>query len=155
LLFSVIHRVSKNVPPSACYNFDTCEWILIFFGRNTTDKVSNQKMLYYATSNNLCFCTTWQHEKHEHCIFHWLYSALPEFNQSLLDFFNIFDLQLILTLRYDSLSLVINTFSSKLSGTWYRRKEVESAAAVGLCCTHNAPVRCLLGFLFLKVMLEQ
>ena len=27
----VIHRVSKNVPPLACYNFDTHEWILIFF----------------------------------------------------------------------------------------------------------------------------
>jgi len=50
----------KNVPPLACYNFDTHEWILIFFGRNVTDKVGNQKTLYYATSNNLCFCTTWQ-----------------------------------------------------------------------------------------------
>jgi len=39
------------------YNFDTREQILICFGRNTTDKVSNQKTLYYATSNNLCFCT--------------------------------------------------------------------------------------------------
>jgi len=35
-------------------NFD------IFFGRNVTDKVGNQKALYYATSNNLYFCTTWQ-----------------------------------------------------------------------------------------------
>jgi len=26
----------------------------------SADKVGNQKMLYYATSNNLCFCTTWQ-----------------------------------------------------------------------------------------------
>ena len=24
-------HVSKNVPPLACYNSDTCEWILIFF----------------------------------------------------------------------------------------------------------------------------
>jgi len=50
----------KNVPPSACYNFDAHERILIFFGRNVTDKVGNQKTLCYATSNNLCFCTTWQ-----------------------------------------------------------------------------------------------
>jgi len=28
---------------------------LIFFGRNTTNKVSSQKTLYYANSNNLCF----------------------------------------------------------------------------------------------------
>jgi len=32
----------------------------IFFDRNVTDKVGNQKTLYYATSSNLCFCTTWQ-----------------------------------------------------------------------------------------------
>jgi len=56
----ILHRDSKNVPHLACYNFDAHEWILIFFGRNVTDKVGNQKTLYYATSNNLCFCTTWQ-----------------------------------------------------------------------------------------------
>ena len=50
----------KNVPPLVCYNFDTRECILIFFGRNVTDKVSNQKALYCATSNNVCFCTTLQ-----------------------------------------------------------------------------------------------
>jgi len=39
----------------ACYNFDAREWILIFFGGNVTDKVGNQKTLYYATSNmTLC-----------------------------------------------------------------------------------------------------
>jgi len=27
---TLIHRVSKNVPPVACYNFDAYEWILIF-----------------------------------------------------------------------------------------------------------------------------
>jgi len=30
------------------------------FGRNVTDKVGNQKTLYYTTSNNLCFCATCQ-----------------------------------------------------------------------------------------------
>jgi len=30
-------------------------------------------------------------------------------------------------------------------GCWFKRKEVENAAAVGLCCMHNAcaPVCCL------------
>jgi len=37
-------------------------------------------------------------------------SALPEFND-LLDFFNLFDSRLILTLPYDFLSLVIDEFS--------------------------------------------
>ena len=35
-------------------------------------------------------------------------------------------------------------------GAWFRRNELDSAAAVGLCCMHNAPVCCLLGFLFLQ-----
>jgi len=32
------------------------------FGRNVTDKVGNQKMLYYATSNNLMhyLCQNWE-----------------------------------------------------------------------------------------------
>jgi len=50
-------------------------------------------------------------EKRENCIFpQCCISALAEFNQ-LLDFFDLFDSRLILTLLYDSLSLVINAFS--------------------------------------------
>jgi len=75
-------------------------------------------------------------------------SALHVFNQ-LLDFY--FDSQLILTLLYDSLNLVINAFSSGLLEAWFRIHEVQSAAEVGLYYRHNAPVR-LLGFLFCKVM---
>ena len=62
----------KNVPPLACYNFDAHEWILIFFGRNVTDKVGNQKTLYYAISNNLCSCASalpGKMRKHENHIF--------------------------------------------------------------------------------------
>jgi len=81
-------------------------------------------------------------------------SALPEFNQSLLDFFKLFDSRLILMLLYNSTNLVINAFSSGLLGAWFRRKEVESAADVGLRYTHNAPVRCLMGFLLREVMLK-
>jgi len=57
---------------------------------------------------------------------------LPEFNQ-LLDFFNVFDSRLILTLLYDSINLVISALSSGLLGAWFRINEVESAAEVGLC----------------------
>ena len=45
----LIHQYTvskKNVPPLDCYNFETCEWILIFFGRNVTDRVSNQTTLH-------------------------------------------------------------------------------------------------------------
>jgi len=79
-------------------------------------------MLYCATSNNVYFCTTWQNGETQklHFSLKCYIIALPEFNQSFLDFFNPFDSQL-------------------------RRKEVNIAAAVGVCCTNNAcaPMRCL------------
>jgi len=53
----------QSVSPLASYNFDAHEWILIFSGRNVTDKVGNQKTLFYTTSNNLCFCTIWQNRE--------------------------------------------------------------------------------------------
>jgi len=69
-----LHRVSKNVAPLACYNSDAHEWILNLFGRNVTDKVDNQKTLHYATSNNLCFCTTWQNAltRKSHISLNWI-----------------------------------------------------------------------------------
>jgi len=71
------------------------------FSRNVTDKASNQKTLYYATSNNLCKC----------CI-----SALPQFNQLLIDLLNLFDSRLTFILLYNFLNLVINAFISGLLG---------------------------------------
>jgi len=55
--------------------------------------------------------------KHENRIFSLkcCISALPEFNQSLLDFFSPFDSRLMLALLYESLNLVVNAFSSGCS----------------------------------------
>jgi len=103
----------------------------------------------FANWNKLCFCITWQNTKVAFSL-KWCISVLPEFNQ-VLDVFSLFDSRLILTLLYDFQNIAINSFSSGLLGAWLMRKEVESVAEVGLCCTHNAPVRCLLGFLFRKV----
>jgi len=58
--------------------------------------------------------------------------------KSLLDFFNLFESRLIFVLLYDSQNLVINAFSLGLLEAWFRRKEVKSTTAVGLCCTHKA-----------------
>jgi len=135
-------RVSKNAPPLACYKFDTRERILILFGRNVTHKVSNRTLLYRATSNNLCFCITWQNGKtrKSHFSLKCCIKALPEFNQLLLDFFNLFDSQLILTLPYDSLNLVFNAFSSGL--LWGMVPEKGSRERRS-SWTQNAPLRCL------------
>jgi len=59
-----LYRVSKNDPPLVCYNFDIHERILIFLGRNIFN-VGSQNTLYYATSNNLCFCIIWQNGEHK------------------------------------------------------------------------------------------
>ena len=125
--------------PLTCYNCHTRERILIFFGTNVTNKVSNQKALYYATSNNLCFCTTWQNWETRKLPFSLKYcvSALPELNQ-LPDFFNLFDSQLILALPlYDSLNLVINAFSSGLLGAWFKISEVQSTAEAAWTVLHT------------------
>jgi len=142
----------NNIPHLVCYSFDIRVPILIFFSsRNVTDKVSNQNMLYYATSNNLCFCTTWQSGEtwKLRCSLKCCISAPVA--AWFLQFFWV----TTHTLLYDSINLVINAFSSGLLGAWFRRKEVESAAAVGLCCRHNVPVHCILSFLFRKVMLKR
>jgi len=57
-------------------------------------------MLYYATSNNLWLCTTWQNGETRKLYFSpkCCISAVPEFNQSLLDFFKLFDSRLALWL---------------------------------------------------------
>jgi len=141
------HCVSKNVPHLICYNFDICECILIFFGRNVTDKVSNQKTLCCATPNNLCFCTACKTGKHKNRMFfsQMLYQYIEETRSDYLNSGSLFDSRRILTLLYDPLILAINAFSSGVLGAWFRIKKVESAAAVGLCCAHNAcaPMRCL------------
>jgi len=97
----------KNVPPLVCCNFDAHELILIFFGRNVTDKIIKRRftMPLQVTCASVLPGNT-KIAVFTHCI-----SALPEFNQSLLDFFNLFDSWLILSLLYDSVNLVINAFS--------------------------------------------
>jgi len=92
------------------------------FGWNATDEVSSQKTLYYATSNNLCASTHGTTGYTKIAFFTRCISVLPEFNQSLLDFFNLFDSRLILALLYDSLNLVINAFSSGLLGSIVHEK---------------------------------
>jgi len=134
----------------ACYNVDTREQILIFFGRNTicTNKVGNQKTFYTMPSQitfvsalpsktgntNITFFTR--------CI-----SALREFNQLLLHFFNLLDSQLIFTLLYDSLNLVINVFSYGSFGG-HGSGERKSRALQQLDCIACTKYQCAVFWVF-------
>jgi len=59
----------ENVPLVTCYNLDVHSSIMIIFGTSVTEKVANQNVLYFPTSSNLCFCTTWRNRKPKKCIF--------------------------------------------------------------------------------------
>jgi len=60
----------KNIPPHVCYNFDIHERILTLFGRNITDKVSNQKTFYYMPTQTTCASALpGKSGKHENRIF--------------------------------------------------------------------------------------
>ena len=50
-----LHCVSKNIPDVFSYNSRKHCRVFIRFGRNITEKVSNQKMLYFSTSPMLLY----------------------------------------------------------------------------------------------------
>jgi len=52
-----------------CYNLDVHSSITIIFRTSVTTKAGNQNILYFPTSSNLCFCTTWGNRKPQNCIF--------------------------------------------------------------------------------------
>ena len=124
------------------------------FGRNVTDKVSRQKTLYYATSNNLCFCTTWQ--KGETWKLHLSFKFVHCPNSTSC---SIYFLQSFWLTTYTHAGVWLSKSCNQCVqlwavGAWLRINKVESTAEVGLCYPHNAPVCCLLGFLLCKVMLK-
>jgi len=86
------------------------------FGRDVTDKVSNQKTLAMTPQIPCASALPCKTGNTKIAFFTLCISALPEFNQLLLVFCNLFDSQLILTLLYDSLNLAINAFSFVLLG---------------------------------------
>ena len=81
-----IHRVSKTSNVWLAITMTHVDGFWYFWHKYYWYKVSNQKPLYYATSNNLCFCTTWQNGKTRKLH---LFTQMPELNQSLLDFFKL------------------------------------------------------------------
>jgi len=62
-----LYTVSKNVPPLTCYLYVVR--LQQFLARNVAEKVGNQNELYFPTSPNSCFCTTWGNRKRRNCVF--------------------------------------------------------------------------------------
>ena len=133
---------------------------LDIFGRSATDKVSSQKNVTMLRQIICASALPGKMGNTKIAFFTRCISALPEFNQLLLDFFNLdffslFDSRLIVMLLSDSLNLVINVFSyGLLGGHGSGERKSRVLQQLDMSCTHKAPVRCLLGFLICKVMLK-
>ena len=59
----------KDVPPFTCYNLDIHGSVATISSKNVAEKVGNQNVLYFPTSPNYCFCTTWRNRKPRNCVF--------------------------------------------------------------------------------------
>jgi len=77
------------------------------YGNMKIASFHSNAVLLLCLSSISCCGKIW---KHENCIFSLkcCITALPEFNQLLLDFSNLVHLQIILMLLYDPLNLVIH-----------------------------------------------
>ena len=124
----------------------------IFFCRNITDEVANQKRHFTMPLQITCASALpAKMAKHENCI-----CSLKRQNSTRRCLiFSIFWL-----MTHTNAALWLPTSCNQCAqlgavmGAWFRRKEVDSTPAVGLCCTYNATVHCILGFLFRTVMLK-
>jgi len=65
-----MYTVSQKRPSfTTCYNFYIHSSIATIFGINVAEKVGNQIVLYFPTTPNYCFCTTWGNRKPGNCVF--------------------------------------------------------------------------------------
>ena len=71
MLVAVTYIVSQKKRPTftTCYNFCIHSLIVTIFGINVAEKVGNQNTLYFPTTSNWCFCTTWGSRKPGNCVF--------------------------------------------------------------------------------------
>ena len=65
------YTLCLKIPPTCriCYNSYVHSSIVTIFGTNVAEKVGSQNVLYFPTSPNYCFCTTWGNRKPGNCVF--------------------------------------------------------------------------------------
>ena len=61
--------LKKRPTFTTCYKFYIHNSIATIFGVNVAEKVGNQNVLYFPTTHNYCFCTTWGNRKPGNCAF--------------------------------------------------------------------------------------
>jgi len=67
---STNYTVSQKSPTfTTCYNFCIHSSIATIFGTNLAEKVGNPNVLYFPTTPNWCFYTTWGNRKPGNCVF--------------------------------------------------------------------------------------
>jgi len=125
-----------------------------YFDRNATDKVSSQQTLYYATSGELCFCTTWQNGKHEKLNFS-LSVCIAKIQPVVVWVLQSFWVTSQATEAAVWLPKSCNQCVQlgAFGGRGPAERKLRALQQLDcVACTHKAPVRCLLGFLSRKVM---
>jgi len=124
-----------------------------YFWQNVTDKVSNQKTLFNATPITCASALAGKTQKHENRIFtQILYYCIARIQPAAW-----FIQSFWLTTHTHAAVWLPKSCNQcaqlgAVGGMVREKGSRESATAVGLCCTLNAAVRGLFGFLFHKVM---
>jgi len=133
------------------------ERVFIFFGRHVTHKVGNQKTLYYVTSDKLCFCITWQNGETQKL--HFSLKCIARVQPVTTWFLQPFRLT-----THKNAAVWLPKSCNQCVRLWTVGGMVHDKRSRERCrswtmlhaqtaqCTR--PVRCLLGFLFRKVMLK-
>jgi len=85
--YNMIYTVSQKTSHLWLAIIFTHSSITIIFGTNVTEKVGNQNILYFPTSPNKCFCTTWGNRKPGNCNFSLKYCMfLTKSTQNILKY---------------------------------------------------------------------
>ena len=116
-------------------------------GRPPQRKQANKRYFIFAPHLTNASALPGKTRKHENRIYslNCCINALPDFNQSLLDFCNLDDSQIMVIILHNFLNVASNEVQLRVVGFIAQEKGSRKfrSTAAELCCAHNAPVRSL------------
>ena len=129
----------KRIPNILNYNSSKNCLTSIIFGKYINKRLGNQRVVYFPTLHKVSLHYLVKQKKNtkSHLFTLILWPTSQDFNQSLLDFFNLTELQLILMLMCESLNLIISglcCWAVKVKAI-IKRNEVESSLLQSDCVT--------------------